>query len=246
MIRVLQSLDEVRAARRELARAGVNFSRPWRLLPWQAWHLARTGSRLFSADIIKSWDVWHALQLIEAERLPREAPIVDLGAYGSEILWVLHARGYRRLTGCDLDPRVRWMPWWSSIRYLRADATDTGLPSHSFAVVTCLSTVEHGVPARGLATEASRLLVPGGLLILTTDYDGTGTPHPAARAARAFGQPWTLFDREGLQELIRELLDAGFRYLDPSMVDTSHAARPIRWNGEDYTFVLLALRAPPG
>src|SRR5450830_697508 len=49
-------------------------------------------------DVVKSWDVLRTLHFLE-HRVPKEGRILDLGAYCSEILCILHEAGYRDLAG---------------------------------------------------------------------------------------------------------------------------------------------------
>ncbi len=244
MIRVLQAWDEVLAARRELEREGLSFRGRLRMLPWQLAYALRFRARLFRADLTKSWDVWHAVEILRAHAPPPDAPVLDMGCYGSEVLWSLRAAGWRDLWGCDLNPLTRLMPHWHRIHYLTADLTRVPLPDRRFAAITCLSVVEHGVPLEALVPEVKRLLRPGGVFILTTDFDGTGAAHEIDPAFRVFEQSWRIFDRGGFNGLGRRFLDAGFTWLDPTALDVSHRDRPIHWNNQDYTFALAALRAP--
>src|SRR5947209_3600994 len=71
-------------------------------------------------DLDKSWDVLQTVELLH-EHVPLDAPIIDLGAYASEVLCSLHMAGFRQLTGIDLNPAIRLMPFSESIRYLTGD-----------------------------------------------------------------------------------------------------------------------------
>jgi SAM-dependent methyltransferase len=244
MLLTLSSRDELSRSRDRLRTRGMDFTSRRRLWAWHLPYMLRFAKRFPTPDFVKSWDVDHALDLITRFVPDRDAPVLDMGCFNSEILYVLHAGGYRRLYGCDLDRRCRWMAFWNNIRYDVADLTRTSYPDHEFAAVTCLSVVEHGVPVEALVAEARRLLRPGGLFILTTDYDGTGHAPPVPSDFRAFGAPWTLFGRTGLHELIGRFVAAGFQLVDPSLCEDVHAETPVSWNGYNYTFALVALRAP--
>ncbi|MCA1686835.1 MAG: hypothetical protein LC745_12875, partial [Planctomycetia bacterium] len=112
--------------------------------------------------------------------------------------------------------------------------------------LTCLSVIEHGVPVDGLISEADRLLRPGGLFLLTTDFDATGAPHEIDPRFKVFGQPWRIFDPDSLDEVIDRFRRRGFELLDPSRVDRTHTERPVYWNDQEYTFALVALRKTGG
>ena len=244
MMITLKSESDLREGRARLRARGVDFTDPKRLGIWRLPYRLRFRVDLPDADPLKSWDVANALSLIEANVPDHEAPVLDMGCFNSEILYALHELGYRRVHGCDLNPLCRWMPYWHRIDYREADLTRTPYPDHEFAAITCLSVVEHGVPLDALAQEVARLLRPGGLFVFTTDFDATGSPHEISPEFRVFGQNWTIFSPETLAHLVGLFTSRGFTLIDPGSVDTTHDDRPVHWNGQDYTFVLVALRAP--
>lgn len=244
MIRTLRSRDELQAAREALRARGLDFTQPGRLGAWPLGYRLRYRQPLPVPDFTKSWDVASAVALIEEHEPDLDAPILDMGCFNSEVLYALHALGRRRLHGCDLNPLCRWMPYWSSIRYELSDLTRTRYPDGAFGAITCLSVIEHGVPVGPLVAEARRLLRPNGLFIFTTDFDGTNEAHVIDPRFRAFGQSWRIFGRDELRALVREFEDVGFTLLGPSAIDLSHEERPIHWNDQDYTFILVAMRAP--
>jgi SAM-dependent methyltransferase len=244
MIRTLKTGDELVDSRRRLRDRGADFASKRRLFWWRIAYLFRFQKRLPIPDTTKSWDVENSVELISRLVPDKGAPILDMGCFNSEILYALLSLGYGHLNGCDLDPRCRWMAFWNRIRYQVADLTRTPYPESSFSAITCLSVVEHGVPLEALVREVRRLLRAGGLFILTTDYDGTGQSHAVSEEFRAFGAPWTLFDKVGLHGIVHAFTGAGFELLDAADVDDTHSQTPISWNGQKYTFALVALRAP--
>jgi len=186
------------------------------------------------------------VQLIERFAPDRSSPILDLGCFNSEILWSLRRLGYADLHGCDLNPLCKWMPYWTSVHYKTGDMTRTDYTSRRFQVLTAVSAIEHGVPIAALAREASRLLKPGGVFLITTDYDGTGAAHDTSRDV-IFGQSWTIFSRPGLQAVIEEFRAKGLEPVtEIADAEWSHATRPVVWNGQNYTFALLAFRRTEG
>ncbi|GAC1475134.1 MAG: hypothetical protein NVSMB9_26940 [Isosphaeraceae bacterium] len=242
MILTLKSQDELRSCRSELAARNLDFSDPSRARFWRLLYRLRFRMELPPADFLKSWDVANAVKVLEAAVPDRETPVLDMGCFNSEVVYALNALGYRHVHGCDLNPLCRWMPYWNQVRYTCADLTRTPYSDGSFGALTCLSVIEHGVPIDALAAEAERLLRPGGVFLLTTDFDATGQPHEIDPKFRVFGQSWRIFTPESLDEVLGRFHDRGFRLLDPSRVDRLHTERPVHWKEQDYTFVMVALR----
>jgi SAM-dependent methyltransferase len=243
MIRTLQSQDEIADARARLRQRGLDFTAPGARRLWDIMFSIRYRTDAPPTDLGKGWDVANALEV--AERFLREPnlPVLDLGCFNSEILWVLNQRGFAPLYGCDLSALCRWMPYWHRIRYDVADLTHTSYPDHSFALITCISVIEHGVPADALVSEVARLLRPGGIFVFTTDYDATGQSHAVAPEFRPFGLDWKIFSRPELWELIDTFHRAGLALLEPDNVIDRHEATPVAWEGESFTSVMVALRA---
>lgn len=192
--------------------------------------------RLCVGDPRKSWDVLATASFLE-EHLPKEAPIVDFGAYLSEIPAVLCRMGYRNLRAVDLNPKVLRGPYRDRIGYTVADYRATGFAAGSFAAVTAISAIEHGHSVDGVLAEAARLLSPGGYFVGSTDYwpekvDTTGV--------RIFDMDWTVFSAGEMAGL----LDAARRHgLEPAgEVDFAAGDPVIRHLGRRYTFAWFALR----
>jgi hypothetical protein len=87
--------------------------------------------------------------------------------------------------------------------------------------------------------QVSRLLVPGGIAVITTDYwekkiDTLGK--------LAFGLPWRIFSRSEVEnEVLAEASGAGLVLLEPSTVPPCHEPT-VCWNGCDYTFIAFGFR----
>ena len=244
MISLLESQEEIRSARATLRSEGLDFAQHGRLRLWDILYRVRYRVPMPKPDLIKSWDVMNAWQIVEREIPDRRAGILDMGCYNSEILYALHARGYRNLHGCDLNPMCRRMAFWHAVRYRQADITSTPYPDAKFAAVTCLSVIEHGVPIDALVKELKRLLQPDGIFIFTTDYDATGGGEAAVTEPRPFGLEWQIHTKQTLLDLFSRFERAGFTLLDQDARLPTHHQRPITWNGKEYTFALAALRAP--
>lgn len=226
-------MADVDASRRELRRMRVSC-----ISPSPIRFLRRRGLFFKGVDVgdyIKSWDVLQTIRLIQ-DTLPFDAPILDIGAYASEIPCILHRLGYRNLTGVDLNPDINKMPYADFIRYEISNFMATPFSDGSFAAITATSVIEHGFEGNRLLPEISRLLRPGGHFCASVDYwpeklDTSGT--------RLFGMDWTIFSREEIVALIKQAGQYGFRCPGPIGTDTTHPV--IHWGGKEYTFAWLAL-----
>ena len=229
---VLLSKSEIDAARDALRRMGASC-----IAPWPIPLLRRFGvlGGVNLGDRLKSWDILTTATFIK-ERLPRETSILDIGAYASEILYVLHRMKYSNLTGVDLNPRIKEMPFADQIRYEVADFMATPFPDGSFGAITAISVIEHGFQSERLLREISRLLRPGGNFIASFDYwpekvDTTGID--------IFGMEWKIFSQNEVLTFIDEARAYG---LSPcGEIDLEGREMAIHWGGKGYTFAWLAL-----
>lgn len=242
MIKVMNSWQELEDARAWLHTQDIDFTDPSKARLWRWLFAARFRVPAPTTDKLKSWDVANMVQCIERSFPDRSSAVLDLGCFNSEILWALKARGYRDLHGCDLNPLCKWMPYWNAIHYKCADMTQTGYEPGQFHVLTAVSAIEHGVPIAALAREAARLLKPGGIFLVTTDYDSSGVTHDT-RSELIFGQTWRIFDRPGLESVIDELRANGLELMNHvDDADWRHELTPITWSEQKYTFAFLAFR----
>lgn len=232
-IEVLRSRAQIESARKELGKRKASFARGGpaplaRRLPWRA--VRGIGDRL------KSWDVWRTLRFVEAT-CPRQAQVMDLGAYESELPYVLGAVGYTRIVALDLTRELAEMPRRRGIDPVRGDFLRLPLRDHSVRAVTAVSVIEHGYRGAMLFEEVSRVLIPGGHFISSFDYwpeklDTTGI--------NLFGMDWRIFSREEVGEL---LLEASASGLVPMGGANLQAGEPVaRHAGRDYTFAWMVLR----
>jgi len=237
LFEVLRSSREIDAAREELERRRLSCLDPG----WKAW-IRRLGlvREVAVGDRVKSWDVLKTAQLIE-RHVAKDAPVLDIGAYCSEILCVLCRLGYRALSGIDLNPELRRMPYRRSIRYDRGDFLHTGYADQSFAAITAVSVIEHGFDADALLRETGRLLRPGGYFIASFDY---WPEKISTDGIEMFGMSWRIFSAEEVQALGDQAEGHGFE--SPGKITSAAGERPISCAGRDYTFGWLVLRKGTG
>jgi SAM-dependent methyltransferase len=187
-------------------------------------------------DVVKSWDILNTAQFIQ-RNMPLNAPILDIGAYASEILCVLHRLNYSALTGVDLNPRVKFMPYAQAIRYEIADFMRAPFPEASFAAITAISVIEHGFQSQKLLAEISRLLRPGGYFIASFDY---WTPEIDTPGIEIFGMDWKIFSAEDVSVFLDQASGCA---LKPVGTVNLHAGAPtMEWAGKQYTFAWLVVQ----
>ena len=233
MLRVLQSPAQNAAARAELERDGLSLVRRGAL----AGLGRRFGLEAFAyGDLRKSWDVLSTARFLE-QHVGREQPVVDFGAWHSEITGVLARLGYSDLHAIDLNPRLTSAPFADRIRYRVGDYLASGFPDGSFAAITSISAIEHGHSVDRLLAEVTRLLRPGGYFVASTDYWPTKVD---TTGVQFFGMDWTIFSAGEMAALIEA---AGRRGLVPAGSLEYDAPQPsIRFAGREYTFAWLALQ----
>jgi SAM-dependent methyltransferase len=193
-------------------------------------------NRVKLGDVRKSWDVLKTVQFIE-QRLAKSDAVLDIGAYGSEILIVLHKLGYNNLTGIDLNPKLHKMPDGDIIRYVTGNFMNTSFENGSFAAITSISVIEHGFNGEGLLREMARLLRPGGYFIASFDFWPTKID---TSNLDAFGMDWMIFSRDDVHRMIKTAEQFGLQPVQE--LNFAVGEPPIKWNGKQYTFGWLALQ----
>jgi len=188
-------------------------------------------------DRPKNWDALAALSFV-LENVKPTGAVLDAGcARYSTLLPSLRLYGFTDLFGNNLE--------WSReshhgpVRLVPGDMTATAFPDSRFDAITCLSVIEHGVPIKGFLIEAARLLRPGGVLFISTDYD---QDPPDTTGKTAYGQPVHIFSPDEIKAIVNEAGDAGLRLIGDLTLEHTH--RPVHWPrvGIDYTFISLGFR----
>lgn len=226
-MKTLQTKAQIASARKALELKGLSFTES---LAFKA--LRRFGliKRVALGDYLKSWDVLESVQFL-TQKLDQSEPILDIGAYSSEIIVALHKLGFKNLTGADLNPNLPRMPFNTEIRYEVTDFMKTSFPSNSFRAITAISVIEHGYDEGRLFSEVSRLLVPGGYFIASFDYwpekiDTSGIS--------IFGLDWKIFSLKEIDCMI-ETAERFDLYTD-NKLQPECGDRPIEFESRKYTF----------
>jgi SAM-dependent methyltransferase len=194
-------------------------------------------------DPQKNWDTFKCIAYIAALG-DLEAPILDAGA-GVRVVaqrW-LHQLGYRELYGCDLKPTVV-KPAYASLGFKMSaqELTGTNYASDFFQAVTCISVIEHGVELAGFAREMARIIRPGGLLLISTDYWSEAIDCRGIYPYGADAPEMKILTPADIEGFVADCAAAGLELCEPLQLQTRDKA--IRWErtDRDYTFIFLAFR----
>lgn len=233
VMRVLQNNAQIEKARQEMIELGVSGMESDFRGMLRKLRLVRGP---VVGDNVKSWDVLSTVNFLK-EHIAKQAAVLDIGCYASEVLISLHKLGYENLSGADLNPDLAKMPYQKSIHYELTNFMQTPFRDASFQAITSISVIEHGFNAVGLLTEMSRLLAPGGYFIASFDYwpeklDTSDT--------KFFGMEWKIFSKEEVASFIE--LAAAYGLVPCGDLQFEGSDSPISCAGRQYTFGWLVLK----
>jgi len=187
-------------------------------------------------DLLKSWDVYKTLEFLEAN-VACDDPILDMGAYCSEILHVLDRCGYSKLYGIDLNPKILHSPSAERIHFSTGDFMATQYSDAMFSAIVSISAIEHGLDTHGLTAEVSRILKPKGFLVVSTDY----WPQKISTDGKTlFDLPWIIFSKEDIVEFLRCAATHNLLPVGELSFDISEPV--IHYQDREYTFAWLVLQ----
>ncbi|CAM4109095.1 methyltransferase domain-containing protein [Janibacter anophelis] len=198
-------------------------------------------------DLPKNWDALGAvgavLELVDDGT--RSARVMDAGSarYSPVLPW-LRLYGFGAAAGSLIGINLEFgdQVTRDGVVFRYGDVTDTGLPSGHLDAITCMSVIEHGVPLEGFLAESARLLRPGGILCVSTDYD---QDPPDTTGKVIYGSQVHIFSPQEIRDLV-ETADRHDLELVGTLDDAtlSHTERPVHWSRVDldYTFILLTFR----
>lgn len=237
-VETLKSKVEIEKARRELRRRELSFtSRRWKRLACKL----GISKGIDVGDELKSWDVLKTLEFIESN-ISKTAPILDIGAFASELPCILHKLHYSNLVGIDLNPNIRKMPYAGAVRYEVSDFTHTPFANESFQAITAISVIEHGFNSQLLLKEVSRILRRDGFFIASFDYwpDKVDTS-----GIKIFGMDWRIFSAREVDAFLKDATE--YKLSPHGELDFSGLEKAIQCEQRDYTFAWLALQktVPP-
>ena len=204
--------------------------------------------KCFHADPFKNWDLAQIHRVCSA--LPKSARILDAGCSESycSTLKYFYRTGFEQAEGIDLNisfqDRLEQFVIMKSDRMLKppfrlhkGDLMHTPFRRDTFDAVTCLSVIEHGVEIELFFREMCRVLKPGGLLYVSTDY---WPEKIRTEGVTAWGLDWTIFSKDEIQQVIQAAIDEGLRIDDVAI--PSAQVPIVRWSGKEYTFISMVFQ----
>jgi SAM-dependent methyltransferase len=99
--------------------------------------------------------------------------------------------------------------------------------------------IEHGVELKAYFREMNRIIRPGGILIISTDYYDA----PIDTSGRiAYGTPIHVFTKEEIAQTLDLARSSGFTLISP--LDLTAGEKVVHWKEHDlhYSFVIFSLQ----
>jgi SAM-dependent methyltransferase len=199
-------------------------------------------------DLPKNWDALGAVGAVLslADDGTRSARVMDAGSarYSPVLPWLrLYGLGSAPGSLLGINLEFGQEVHRDGVVFRHGDVTATGLADGALDAITCMSVIEHGVPVEAFLLESARVLRPGGVLCVSTDYDHEP---PDTTGRTAYGSEVHIFSPEDIRGLVATADACGLSLVgDLSTSDSlSHEQRPVHWDrvGLDYTFILLTFR----
>lgn len=190
-------------------------------------------------DRPKNWDNLIAL-VYAAMHMDPGGLILDAGVGDdSAFLTGLRRLGFRNLVGCNID--IRGSSYVDGVGYEYGNIESLRFGCNTVDFIACLSVIEHGVNVDRFLSEAARVLRPGGMLAISTDY----WQAPIDTGDRnAFGAPVKIFSPNDIVAMVAEARRLGLELVGfpgRSLPGLICADRTIDWIGLSYTFLNLML-----
>jgi len=231
---ILGKQSEIVWSRKEMQRRGLDSLKSITLIG-RILRKLRVIKGIEVGDTKKSWDVLKTIDFLESN-IQKNDPILDIGAFGSEILLSLNNLHYTNLTGIDLNSRIFYMPKANKIKYICGDFLNAPLDNQSYSAVTAISVIEHGFNSKELLNKLSHVIKLNGFFIASVDYwpDKIST-----NGIKEYGLDWTIFSKDEIMSFIKEAEMFGFK--SNGHMNFSANEKTAEWNNKSFTFAWLVL-----
>jgi hypothetical protein len=181
---------------------------------------------------------WHAMLGIHHATMVSESSDLVLhisSSWNHPFLGGMAGSGYTNLACFSMTDD--FLGNLGNVAYNHADCTNIGLPDSSVSFISCCDVAEQGVSLPDFLAESSRLLKPGGYLLMSLDYwqDPLET-----RGMVLKGSTPSIADRSSIMDIVRTASDLGMVIDGP--LDLGCKDRTISWGDMDYTVLSLLLK----
>lgn len=246
MLEILKSTEQINESRKELGALHCDKSFSWPRVYFSARYLLRYRTLPPPVSFEKSWDVLMMLKSVLRYCPAKDAAVLDIGSYNSEIPLAILAAGYKNVTALDLNPIGRSIEWYKldgcRIKFRCENFYESTLPPQSIDALTALSVIEHGFDPDRLFKMAAKLLKKNGLFLITTDFHEPkiGIPNDF----KLFGLPYMVFSKSELKSLTAKANEFGFRLLGELHWgdEKKPSDYPINWLEKKITFAFIGFQ----
>lgn len=242
MIEVLKNQEQINEARKKLNQMGADSSTGFARKMYQLLFFLRFRRKAENVAINKSWDVLKILETIEKYKPDHSSMIYDMGSYNCEIPLSLWWRGYKKIFAADLNPLARSIRWYcNSIEFRRENFYQSSMPKHSLDIITALSVIEHGYDQVNFFKVCHDLLKPGGLVLITTDFNKTKINIDPN--FKIFHLSYLIFSSNDISKLVEEASQNGFELLSTERENNwDESENPIHFLEYKMSFIFLGFR----
>lgn len=232
---ILSNQSEIVWSRKEMQRRGLDSLKSLTLME-RILRKLRVIKGIEVGDTKKSWDVLKTIDFLESH-IQKSDPILDIGAFGSEILLSLDKANYINLSGIDLNPNIFCMPNGDKINYICGDFLKASFDNQMYSAVTAISVIEHGFNSQELLNKLSHIIKPNGYFIASVDYwpDKISTEE-----ITAYGLDWKIFSKDEIISFIKEAEMFGFKPY--GHMNFTANEKTAAWNNKSFTFAWLVLK----
>jgi SAM-dependent methyltransferase len=193
-------------------------------------------------DAQKNWDTYKCVNYVAASG-DFETPVLDAGS-GARVVaprW-FRQLGYKNVYACDVQGAQKDLYKNLGIHFSVQDLTATNYEDGFFQAVTCISVIEHNVPLDAFAKEMGRILKPGGLLLVSTDYWSEYVDCEGIYPYTFEAGEMKIITPDDMNDFTRMARENGMEPCEPLQFETTDKA--VRWErtDRDYTFYFAAYR----